>query len=73
MIKLNTFGGWQTLVDGEPWYRVSGNKEVRQFITSNDPALFYDHKVGQAGIYVFDVHESVYLMLLLRYSTVQIA
>jgi len=61
----------QSIVDGETWYTVGCYNDTSEWLRSQDRALWHEH-VEQlwAGYHnIFDVHEKIYTMLALKWSS----
>ena len=56
-------------VDGEPWYVVQVEPKVGRWLCEHDASLWYAHQVGSYGMLnTFDIHESLYTLMTLRWS-----
>ena len=59
------------VVDGETWYTVQVNPQISPWIKTQDPSLWYDHKTANnyKVVDTYDIHEKLYSMMALRWSS----
>jgi hypothetical protein len=61
----------QSIVDGETWYTVSCSHVASRWMRSQDRTLWHEHIQNKWDVIhnTFDVHEKLYTMLALKWSS----
>jgi len=69
--KPNFFIHDESVVDGKTWYTVGCYNDTSQWLRSQDRELWHEHVEQLWGVYhnTFDIHEKLYTMLALKWSS----